>query len=106
MAWHHAELIKDDKKINHGLWGGAYVILLGLVSWGVSNIYLFFAGLMIRKIVFDISLNLFRGKAIFYVSKTTTSLVDKFHNKVFGNSPELYQSFYLVKLILLNIFLL
>jgi hypothetical protein len=106
MAKHHANLISDDRPIKHGWWGLLYLFLAGVVSIYEKSIPLFIFLLLGRKIVFDISLNLFRGLPTFYVSKTTTSIVDKIHNLIFGNKSEYYMFFYLILLLTLNVLFL
>lgn len=105
MAWHHSELIKDDKPIKHGLWGLGYLSLVIVMSI-FSSWWLLLAGLLIRKVFFDLSLNLFRGKPLFYVSASSTSIIDRIHYRIFGKRSEIYQSLYFVLLVLINIFLL
>lgn len=105
MAYHHSELIKDDKPIKHGWWGLSYFVLAVVMSI-FSSWWLLLAAMLIRKVFFDLSLNLFRGKPLFYVSSTSTSIIDRIHYKIFGNKSEIYMSIYFVLLILVNIFLL
>lgn len=112
MAGHHANLIRDGKRIQHGLWGGAYL--------GLAVVFCYFGGqrdgigfdwllmidlLLIRKVFFDLPLNLFRGKPMFYVSATTTSIIDKFHNRVFGLNSLPYMIVYFVAIIVITILL-
>lgn len=105
MALHHSDLIEQDRPIKHGLWGGLYLLFV-LVAGFCLTWWMVPVGLVLRKLVFDISLNLFRGLSPFYVSKSTGSLIDKLHYKVFGDRSEIYQTIYLVKLVFLNIFCL
>jgi len=107
MAGIHANMIKEGKKIKHGLWGGGY--LIGLVAlcfaydWGGFNWWLLLDGLLIRKVFFDIPLNLFRGLPFFYVSSTTTSIIDRFHNSVFGKHSEIYMTIYFLASIYITV---
>ena len=105
MAWHHASLIKKGRPIKHGWWGLLYFVVVSPILFYYKSVLIFICVFIIRKIFFDISLNLFRELPTFYVSKTTTSLIDKLHNKVFGYSSEIYMFVYLVILITLNFFL-
>lgn len=105
MAWHHSQLIADGKRIYHGWWGLAYVAFAVLVAFVGKSWMLMILSLPLRKVVFDLSLNLFRGLPLFYVSTKTTSLIDKAHNYIFGKNSEVYMAFYLIIIIVLNFFL-
>lgn len=102
MAGHHANLIKTGRPIKHGWWGLAYgavvAILSGLWWWKSGSLWqgveLAICAAFVRKVFFDLPLNLFRGKPLFYVSTSTTSLIDRFHNKAFGNRSEVYMTIY------------
>ena len=102
MAYIHANMIKDGKKILHGLWGGGYIIVATLFAL-VNHWILLPEALLIRKVFFDLSLNKFRGFDWFYVSESTTSIIDRLHNFLFGNRPYIYYSVYFVLLITINI---
>lgn len=105
MAAYHADLIKDEKKINHAFWGGLYLAVAVLFSWLNHSWILFVCSLLIRKVVFDLSLNLFLGRQLFYVSTETTSVIDRLHYKLFGKKSELYMSIYFLITIILNVFI-
>lgn len=106
MAWWHSVLIEQKQKTpQHGWWGLAYLSLAVLLSWLCSSWVLFVASLFIRKVFFDLSLNLFRSKPLFYTSATTTSIIDKVHYKLFGNRSEVYMSVYFLFIIFLTILL-
>ena len=105
MAWWHSKLISAGKPIKHGFWGFLYLIFSGLLSFAFSSLVLFIASLFIRKVVFDLSLNLFREKPLFYVSSSTTSIIDRIHFKLFGDFSELYMTIYLLAIIIINIYL-
>jgi len=105
MAWYHSRLIKAGKKINHGLWGGAYLMAATLLSWLIHDWWLVVLSLFIRKVVFDLSLNLFRELPLFYVSTETTSIIDKIHYKLFGKKSEIYMGIYMLVIIVLNVLL-
>ena len=106
MAAYHAKLFKQDKTVNHGLWGGAYLVVAAWLSLWIHSWWLFILSLFIRKVVFDLSLNLFRGLPLFYVSTETTSLIDKFHYKLFGKNSELYMAIYSLCIAIINTYLL
>lgn len=108
MAWWHSRLIKADRPILHGYWGGGYLLaaaLVAFIGYGWEGKMLFLLLLLNRKFVSDISLNLFRGKNVFYVSKTTASLVDKAYYFVFQDKSEEYQAIHLVLIVAINYFM-
>lgn len=86
IAWWHARLIKQQRPIKHGWWGLAYIIAAGVASFIAKDWILLVLLLLNRKLVFDISLNLFRGLPPFHVSLTTTSIVDNWQRKIFGRN--------------------
>ena len=93
MARYHSRLLKKDKKIKHGLWGGLYLAVAG----GLSICFgwrFFLSTLLLRKFLFDTALNLYNGRAIFFVSKETTSIIDRVHYWAFGKHSEIYQVAY------------
>lgn len=105
MAHYHSDLIKDGKKIRHGLWGAFYLAATGILVWFTNSWLLIICSLLIRKVIFDLSLNLFRNLPLFYVSTETTSLIDKLHYKLFGKKSEIYISIYFAALITINFFM-
>lgn len=66
MAWYHSDLMKDGLPIKHGWWALGYLALAGLFSLLSHSFVLFICALLIRKVVFDISLNLFNGRKPFF----------------------------------------
>lgn len=105
MAGHHANLIKKGKRIQHGWWGLGIFAVSAVFAWATSSWLLLLDALFIRKVFFDLFLNLFRGKPLFYVSATTTSIIDRWHNKIFGNRSEVYMLLYSVAIIVITILL-
>ena len=103
MAAYHAKLIKQERKVQHGLWGGGYFLFAGILCLLAHSWWLGFLALLIRKVVFDLSLNLFRGLPLFYVSSKTTSVFDKFFYKVFGKKSEIYIGVFMLVIVVLNI---
>ena len=101
MAWYHSTLIKKCIKIRHGLWGGSYLVSVGLVSYFGNSWELAACLLFLRKWSFDISLNLFRDLPMFYVSKKPASIIDKAHNYLFGKRSEVYMAVYFIATIIL-----
>ena len=62
--------------------------------------------LLVRKITFDISLNVFRGKPWDWISFSTTSKIDQFENKIFKNDGTFkYISYSVLLLSIIKIFL-
>ncbi len=106
-----ANKIAKDLVINHfnnGLHYGLMVLasvpllLLSMVIFKNLSYNIFdfaqivFSLLLTRKIVFDIGLNLFRGKDWDYISLTTTSKIDQFENKIFGTNGAVKYSIYIL----------
>lgn len=105
MAGHHANLIKAGKRIQHGWWGLGIFVISAVFAWAAGSWLLLVDALFIRKIFFDLSLNIFRGKPMFYVSTSTTSIIDKWHNKIFGKRSEIYMAIYAAAIIVITILL-
>lgn len=105
MAAYHANLIKDGERINHAFWGGLYLGVAVLFSWLNHSWLLFVCSLLIRKVFFDLSLNLFRGLPLFYVSSDPESVIDRLHLKYFGKRSEIYMAAYLAILVIINLFI-
>jgi hypothetical protein len=75
LAYIDAWKISKHKSIKHGLNAFIYCLLISptiLISWTYP------IGLLaLRRIIFDTSLNLFRGLPFDYISKSTTSVIDR-----------------------------
>ena len=56
--------------------------------------WFFLSTMLLRKFLFDTALNLYNGRAIFFVSKETTSIIDRVHYWAFGIHSEIYQVAY------------
>lgn len=95
MAAYHAYLIREGKRIKHGAWGALYMGIAGACAYFTRSWEVMVCALFVRKVFFDLSLNLFRDLPLFYVSKSTTSLIDRFHNKIFGRDSRIYMAIYL-----------
>lgn len=102
MAGLHAEMIKKGRRIKHGLWGGGYLLTVFVLTYFVKSWELAICLLVLRKWSFDLSLNLFRGKPLFYVSANPASIIDKVHNSIFGKRSEPYMFFYMAATIILT----
>lgn len=103
MAACHAKLIKAEKKINHAAWGAAYLVVATLLGWSIHSWWLVVLSLFIRKVFFDLFLNIFRGLPLFYVSTETTSIIDKLFYKVFKKQSEIYMGIFLLVILILNV---
>ena len=82
LAWDNAKRIDKDKKIKHWLNGLAHLSMAGIiyfVHWKLS-----ISLLCLVRVTFDISLNLFRGFPIDYVSLKPKSVIDKIEKQIFG----------------------
>jgi len=106
MALRHSHIIEVQKKVpKHGWWSLWYAIAAGLLCWYFHSWLLALDAVLIRKVAFDLSLNTFRGKPLFYVSSSTKSLIDKFHNKLFGKRSEVYMAIYFAGIVVINFYL-
>lgn len=103
MARYHSRLLKKDRKIKHGLWGGLYVAVCIAITLLFGDLWLLIACFLLRKFLFDISLNLYNGRGIFFVSSETTSIIDQLHFKLFGINSEIYQTMYFMGWVILMI---
>lgn len=106
MALRHSHIIEIEHRTpQHGWWGLLYVAITAGLCWWFHSWILALCSALLRKVAFDLSLNLFRGKPLFYVSGTTTSIIDRVHNKIFGKRSEVYMILYTAALIVLNFYL-
>lgn len=77
LANHDALKISRHQKIEHGINALVYLALI-LPAGYLTNSWIFLIGLLaLRRIVFDTALNLIRGLKFNYISKTTTSIIDR-----------------------------
>jgi hypothetical protein len=74
--------IKSGVHIKHGINAAVYILLCGIALYFTRDIYFFAALMFLRKVVFDTSLNLFRGLHYSYASSTTTSIIDRLTYKI------------------------
>lgn len=105
MAWWHSRLLKQSRPIKHGWWGLSYIVLAAFLAYLSGSILVGVNSLFIRKVFFDTSLNLFNGRAIFFVSRETTSIIDKWHYKLFGMHSEIYMTIYLMVVVVLTVWI-
>ena len=94
-AWWHSVLIKQGRRIYHGWWATAYLLLIGILCVVSGSGWLAIFSLLIRKPVFDVALNLFRDLPMFYVSSDPDSLIDDIHYSLFEKRSEIYLLIYL-----------
>ena len=77
LANHDALKISRNQKIEHGINALVYLALI-LPAGYLTNSWICLIGLLaLRRIVFDTALNLIRGLKFNYISKTTTSIIDR-----------------------------
>ena len=79
------------------------MVLSAAITCFLGDLWLLIACFLLRKFLFDISLNLYNGRGIFHVSTETTSIIDWIHYKLFGVNSEIYQTMYFMGWIILNI---
>lgn len=103
FAWLNAKWIAKDKKILHGINGGIHLVAAFLFAY-YTEWYNFLTTLLIARLFFDVSLNLFRGLRINYVPLNPKSIVDKLEQKVFGKDGYLPKAIYLVLIISIFIY--
>ena len=103
MARYHSRLLKKDKKIKHGIWGGLYLVLSAAITCFLGDLWLLISCILLRKFLFDIALNLYNGRGPFHVSTETTSVIDRIHYKLFNIHSEIYQTMYFMGWVVLMI---
>lgn len=86
-------LISRGKKILHGINGLIYILAVVPAYIITDDLYLVAGLFVIRRLVFDVSLNLFRGLPYNYTSKTTTSITDRL---LYGLQNKLGIVYYLI----------
>ena len=94
----HVDLVNNKTgSIKHGWWGLAYLIAC-TIAWYFTgmNYVLLIAALFQRKLVFDISYNLFQPRDWYFVNKSPSSIVDKVYNYLFQFNAKLYQAVNLI----------
>ena len=82
LAADNADRIRNGKRIFHGLNGSLHAAAAGMV-WYLSGLVDAISLLFAVRVVFDLSLNLFRGKGLFYTPLKPQSKVDQFENWLF-----------------------
>lgn len=101
LAWINAKLIAKGRRIYHGLNGGLHLVVAGLFLYYAGAVSAITA-LLVARVAFDWSLNLFRGLPIDYVPKKPKSWVDKIEKVVFLENGILPKIIYIFFIIMLN----
>ena len=94
-------LISKGEKILHGMNGLFYILIISPAYVFTKNLYLVAGLLVIRRLVFDVSLNLFRGLPYNYTSKTTTSIIDRLLYRTQNQLGGIYYLILIVSIVLL-----
>lgn len=103
LAWVNRNIIKAGKRVRHFYNGLCH---LGACIWLTMtvNLYTGIAALFMARVVFDVSLNLFRGLGVGYVSPKPKSIVDQMEKRVFGSDGITPKILYLfICFVLLNV---
>jgi len=100
LAYTDYRLISDGKRVFHGINGFVYLILIS-PAYFLTDLYVVAGLLVLRRLVFDISLNLFRGLPYDYTSSTTTSIIDRLLYDIQIVLGPVYHAILIVSLILL-----
>ncbi|HEY4207967.1 MAG TPA: hypothetical protein VGM31_14185 [Puia sp.] len=112
IAYWHSRLIKSGRPIKHGLWAFVAGVLIAGATWWVwpdlSDLQLVLyatAQGCARLVVFNVSLNLFRGLSWKYVSTTTTSVIDQLEGRLFGGRVWISEIMLTIIFIILQFFI-
>jgi hypothetical protein len=91
IAYWHSRLIRSGRPIKHGWWAVIAGVLIAAATWwewpNLSDLQLILFAVAqgcSRLVVFNVSLNLFRGLSWTYTSPTTTSVIDQLEGRLFG----------------------
>ena len=98
MAGRDAQLLHNKKTVDH-LTNALIHICVASVIGIFYEWYHFFGILLMARIVFDTSLNVFRHFNPFYVSPSPSSFVDKVEKKIFGSNGWLPKLIYFIILL-------
>ena len=96
LALYDAKRIGKGKKISHALNGAIYLALVAGAVWFNRDYWLAGSLLVLRLIVFNISLNLFRGFRWNYISPAPAAVTDKVARAIFGRNSSLMYAILLV----------
>jgi hypothetical protein len=92
LAYINHRIILKDIRILHGL-NGIFHVVFFLYFYFFVNHYLGITLLVIGRLVFDTSLNLFRKRGIGYVAENPKSIIDKIEKIVFTTIQAIYLLF-------------
>jgi hypothetical protein len=98
----YIEIVKLDERIWHGLNGTIHLATALYFTLAVSP-QMGFSILLVARLSFDISLNLFRGLPINYVPTEPKSIVDKIEIFLFEDNGWLPKIIYLLLLTAFNV---
>lgn len=106
LAYYDSQRIKKDKRIYHGINGALHIVII--IACGIwIHPYVAAAMLFEARLVFDISLSLWRGLPFDYVPENPKSLVDKIEQRVFdedGIAPKIVYANAFILFLLLKTF--
>lgn len=100
LAFIDSRVIGKGRRVLHGLNALIYLATVAIPVWLFNNYWLIGCLLAIRLVVFNISLNLFRGLKWNYVSPDPKAITDKIAKAIFGKRGTLMYFSYFVLLIL------
>jgi hypothetical protein len=112
IAYWHSWLIKVGRQIKHGWWATVAGVLIAGATWWVwpdlSDLQLILfvtAQGCARLVVFNVSLNLFRGLSWKYTSPTTTSVIDQLEGRLFGGRAWITEAMLGLAFLIIQLFL-
>lgn len=101
LAYDNSDRIADGRKIHHALNGSLHLAAAGIMYY-IKGWQDAISLLLLVRVVFDSSLNLFRGLSLGYVSPKPKSWVDKIEAAVFNKNGLLPKLIYLIIVICLQ----
>ena len=106
LAYTDAHKIINNQAINHTINAVVYLGALGISVIILKDYWLVPTILLIRLLIFNIALSLFRGKKWDYVPLTPLSTIDRMANMIFKNGRQMYFTYTIILFICLLIELL
>ena len=106
LAYTDAHKIINNQAINHTINAVVYLGALGISVIILKDYWLVPTILLIRLLIFNIALSLFRGKKWDYVPLTPLSTIDRLANMIFKNGRQMYFTYTIILFICLLIELL
>lgn len=106
LAYIDAHKIINNQAINHTINAVVYLGALGISVIILKDYWLVPTILLIRLLIFNIALSLFRGKKWDYVPLTPLSTIDRLANMVFKNGRQMYFTYTIILFVCLLIELL